>query len=142
MKPSKLQEKTCHQFDCVIRRVIRHRAIDYYRVIRRVEKKEVPFAEILDNLLNDIGIEETYATDYIAVFEVCGEKVAIEDEQLANALKAIEEQKRNIVLQYFFIGNTDTYIGKMLNCSRANVTRCRIQTLDKLKQMIEEETRQ
>lgn len=141
MKPSKLQEKTCHQFDCVIRRVIRHRAIDYYRVIRRVEKKEVPFAEILDNLLNDIGIEETYATDYIAVFEVCGEKVAIEDEQLANALKAIEEQKRNIVLQYFFIGNTDTYIGKMLNCSRANVTRCRMQTLDKLKQMIEEENR-
>ena len=108
MKPSKLQQKTCHQFDCVIRRVIRHRAIDYYRVIRRVEKKEVPFAEILDNLLNDIGIEETYARDYIAVFEVCGEKVAIEDEQLANALKAMEEQKRNIVLQYFFIGNTDT----------------------------------
>lgn len=51
----------------------------------------------------------------------------------------IEERKRNIVLQYFFIGDTDTYIGKMLDCSRANVTKCRIQALDKLKQLIEEE---
>ena len=59
--------------------------------------------------------------------------------KLARALKAIEERKRNIVLQYFFIGDTDTYIGKMLDCSRANVTKCRIQALDKLKQLIEEE---
>ena len=90
MKPSELQEKTCHQFDCAIKTVIRHRAIDFYRAIRRSEK-------------------------------------------------AIEERKRNIVLQYFFIGDTDTYIGKMLDCSRANVTKCRIQALDKLKQLIEEE---
>ena len=121
MKPSELQEKTCHQFDCAIKTVIRHRAIDFYRAIRRSET------------------EDTYSTDYVAVFEVCGEKVSIEDEQLARALKAIEERKRNIVLQYFFIGDTDTYIGKMLDCSRANVTKCRIQALDKLKQLIEEE---
>ena len=99
----------------------------------------MPFAEIMDALLNSIGTEDTYSTDYVAVFEVCGEKVSIEDEQLARALKAIEERKRNIVLQYFFIGDTDTYIGKMLDCSRANVTKCRIQALDKLKQLIEEE---
>ncbi len=131
--------KTCHQFDCAIKTVIRHRAIDFYRAIRRSEKKEMPFAEIMDDLLNSIGTEDTYSTDYVAVFEVCGEKVSIEDEQLARALKAIEERKRNIVLQYFFIGDTDTYIGKMLDCSRANVTKCRIQALDKLKQLIEEE---
>ena len=129
MKPSELQEKTCHQFDCAIKTVIRHRAIDFYRAIRRSEKKEMPFAEIMDDLLNSIGTEDTYSTDYVAVFEVCGEKVSIEDEQLARALKAIEERKRNIVLQYFFIGDTDTYIGKMLDCSRANVTKCRIQAL-------------
>ena len=113
MKPSELQEKTCHQFDCAIKTVIRHRAIDFYRAIRRSEKKEMPFAEIMDDLLNSIGTEDTYSTDYVAVFEVCGEKVSIED--------------------------TDTYIGKMLDCSRANVTMCRIQALEKLKQLIEEE---
>ena len=91
MKPSELQEKTCHQFDCAIKTVIRHRAIDFYRAIRRSEKKEMPFAEIMDDLLNSIGTEDTYSTDYVAVFEVCGEKVSIEDEQLARALKAIEE---------------------------------------------------
>ena len=42
MKPSELQEKTCHQFDCAIKTVIRHRAIDFYRAIRRSEKKEMP----------------------------------------------------------------------------------------------------
>ena len=105
----------------------------------KIEAPGMPFAEIMDDLLNSIGTEDTYSTDYVAVFEVCGEKVSIEDEQLARALKAIEERKRNIVLQYFFIGDTDTYIGKMLDCSRANVTKCRIQALDKLKQLIEEE---
>ena len=54
MKPSELQEKTCHQFDCAIKTVIRHRAIDFYRAIRRSEKKEMPFAEIMDDLLNCI----------------------------------------------------------------------------------------
>ena len=73
MKPSELQEKTCHQFDCAIKTVIRHRAIDFYRAIRRSEKKEMPFAEIMDDLLNSIGTEDTYSTDYVAVFEVCGE---------------------------------------------------------------------
>ena len=114
MKPSELQEKTCHQFDCAIKTVIRHRAIDFYRAIRRSEKKEMPFAEIMDDLLNSIGTEDTYSTDYVAVFEVCGEKVSIEDEQLARALKAIEERKRNIVLQYFFIGDTTLTLGKCL----------------------------
>lgn len=139
MKPSELQEKTCHQFDCTIRKVIRHRVIDYYRAIRHLEEKEKPFAEIVDDLLSSASTEDTYDTDFVAVFEVCGEKVLIEDEELAIALKAIEERKRNIVLQYFFIGDTDTYIGKMLDCSRANITRSRIQTLDKLKQLIEGE---
>ena len=60
MKPSELQEKTCHQFDCAIKTVIRHRAIDFYRAIRRSEKKEMPFAEIMDDLLNSIGTEDTY----------------------------------------------------------------------------------
>ena len=101
-------------------------------------------SEFLKNLASFFAIIAT-TFDYlpvlvmVAVFEVCGEKVSIEDEQLARALKAIEERKRNIVLQYFFIGDTDTYIGKMLDCSRANVTKCRIQALDKLKQLIEEE---
>ena len=49
MKPSELQEKTCHQFDCAIKTVIHHRAIDFYRAIRRSEKKEMPFAEIMDD---------------------------------------------------------------------------------------------
>ena len=43
MKPSELQEKTCHQFDCAIKTVIRHRAIDFYRAIRRSEKKEIEY---------------------------------------------------------------------------------------------------
>ena len=67
MKPSELQEKTCHQFDCAIKTVIRHRAIDFYRAIRRSEKKEMPFAEIMDDLLNSIGTEDTYSTDYVAL---------------------------------------------------------------------------
>ena len=65
MKPSELQEKTCHQFDCAIKTVIRHRAIDFYRAIRRSEKKEMPFAEIMDDLLNSIGTEDTYSTDML-----------------------------------------------------------------------------
>lgn len=74
----------------------------------------MPFAEIMDDLLNSIGTEDTYSTDYVAVFEVCGEKVSIEDEQLARALKAIEERKRNIVLQYFSLATRTLTLGKCL----------------------------
>ena len=111
MKPSELQEKTCHQFDCAIKTVIRHRAIDFYRAIRRSEKKEMPFAEIMDDLLNSIGTEDTYSTDYVAVFEVCGEKVSIEDEQLARALK-----NESVISFYsiFSLGTRTLTLGKCL----------------------------
>lgn len=106
------------------------------KIVAEITSKD---SKITENEVNKIETLEDVSSINRIGRQVCGEKVSIEDEQLARALKAIEERKRNIVLQYFFIGDTDTYIGKMLDCSRANVTKCRIQALDKLKQLIEEE---
>ena len=43
MKPSELQEKTCHQFDCAIKTVIRHRAAYSARTAHPFQRNGAPF---------------------------------------------------------------------------------------------------
>ena len=42
----------------------------------------------------------------------CGTEIRVLDEELAEALKQLPEQSRNIVLMFFFLDMSDSEIGK------------------------------
>ena len=70
-------------------------------------------------------------------FYVQGYDVAIENEDLANALTVLPDDKRDIVLLAFFLDMTDQEIADKLDMVRRTVQYKRTQSLKELKKELE-----
>lgn len=85
---------------------------------------EIPL-DVLDVNLNvtfDLPDNCLPAQDMAAdIFEINGLEIPVMNEDLANALRLIPPQRRNIVLLSYLIGKNDVEIGKMLNLARTTV---------------------
>jgi RNA polymerase sigma factor (sigma-70 family) len=85
---------------------------------------EIPL-DVLDENLNvtfDLPDNCLPAQDMAAdIFEINGLEIPVMNEDLANALRLIPPQRRNIVLLSYLIGKNDVEIGKMLNLARTTV---------------------
>lgn len=70
-------------------------------------------------------------------FSVLGLDVAISDELIAQAIAALPEQKRDIILLAYFLDMTDGEIGEKLNLVRRTVQYKRTSSLAELKKLME-----
>ena len=59
-------------------------------------------------------------------------------EELAEALKQLPEQSRNIVLMFFFLDMSDSEIGEKLNINRSTSYRHRRNSLEEIKKQLKE----
>ena len=123
------QKKTVrHQFDSFCRKVLREEARDYERHIAWRSNHEVSLSELY--VLDEYPSEQTH-------FHVRGYDVAIENENLANALTVLPDDKRDIVLLAFFLDMTDQEIADKLDMVRRTVQYKRAQSLKELKKEME-----
>lgn len=101
--------------------VLRNAAISAYRDFGRKQKHEVS----LDYLMSETSFEPFVTDNYFeqyekpTVFVVKGQEIIVASEQLANALSRLPKQRRTVLLQYFFLGYTDTKIGNEYGRSRS-----------------------
>lgn len=58
-----------------------------------------------------------------------GKEIIIENERLAGALSNLSEQKRTVLLMYFFLGYTERKIGNMYGKSRNIINYWKLATL-------------
>ena len=70
-------------------------------------------------------------------FQVSGFDVLVKNELLAEALNALPERKRDIVLLSYFLDMSDAEIGELLSVVRTTVFRHRKSALAKIKQYLE-----
>ena len=93
--------------------VLRNEAINAYRDFGRKQKREVS----LDYLISETPFEPFTTDNYFeqynkpTVFVVKGQRIVVANEQLADALLKLPEQRRVVLLLYFFLGYTDTEVG-------------------------------
>ena len=66
-------------------------------------------------------------------FVVKGQKVTVVNEQLADALSKLPEQRRTGLLMDFFLGYTDTKIGKEYGRSRSTANYWKLSELKNLR---------
>ena len=59
-------------------------------------------------------------------------------EELAEALKQLPEQNRNIVLMFFFLDMSDSEIGEKLNINRSTSYRHRRNSLEEIRKQLKE----
>ena len=101
--------------------VLRNAAISAYRDFGRKQKYEVS----LDYLMSETSFEPFTTDNYFeqydkpTVFVMKGQEIIVASERLANALSKLPEQRRTVLLMYFFLGYTDTKIGNEYGRSRS-----------------------
>lgn len=134
-------EHTEYTFAAFCKVVLRNAAINAYRDFGRKQKHEVS----LDYLMSETPFEpfstdnyfEQHTYDKPTVFVVKGQEVIVESERLARALTSLSEQRRTVLLLYFFFGYTDTKIGNEYGRSRSTANYWKLAALKQLRKELE-----
>ena len=100
MKPSDFQKTIQCQFDCKLKKVVKGSVRNYRNKLSRRQAKEVSFCELPEIVVEKLIVWDDYESEY-TTFDVCGTEIRVLDEELAEALKQLPEQSRNIVLMFF-----------------------------------------
>lgn len=76
--------------------------------------------------------------DFLDVYEVkvLGYLLKIRGSEIFTALHTLEENKRTIILLYYYLGMNDNEIALRLHLERRNVTRIRNQSLATLRKLL------
>lgn len=102
-----------YTFAAFCRVVLRNEAINAYRDFGRKQKREVS----LDYMMSETPFEPFTTDNYFeqydkpTIFVVKGQRIVVASKRLADALLKLTEQRRAVLLMYFFLGYTDTEVG-------------------------------
>ncbi len=85
-------------------------------------------------------ITDTYfkQCDKPTIFVVKGQEIIVESKRLADALSRLPEQRRAVLMMYFFLGYTDAKIGNEYGRSRSTVNYWKFAALKQLRKEMEE----
>jgi len=130
------QEHIEHQFDAFCKIVLKRKARDIYQKRARLAAREIEFSGMTEAQFESLSCMDEYFTDS-QQFKVLNFDITVQDELMAEALAALPEDKRRIVLLYYFLGMNDREISEMLNIVRETVQYRRTSALKQLKQFLE-----
>ena len=136
VKSTSHEEHKQHVFDSFCKKVLKNEARDYYKEVRRRNAKEIPFSELAAQELERLFVLDEYPAEQF-IFNVSGYDIGINSERLAEALAALPDRKRDIILLYHFLGLTDQEIANLMDMLRASVQYQRTSTLQLLKEIME-----
>jgi len=138
VNPNSYELDKQHAFDAFCKKVLRNDVRNYYDEMKRLRDKEVSFSELSERELEQLSTTDKYfATEQ--TFNVLGNDVIVNDENIAEALRSLPERKRDIILLSYFLELSDGEIGKKLNLIRSTVQYQRTSTLRELKKIMKEE---
>ena len=137
-QPSSLDEQTVrHQFDRKCKLALKGELIDYTRHMDYLGKHEVILSELTEKELESLSVIDEYDAEYFD-FRALGYDIRLKDMLLAEALNALTERKREVIMLSYFQGLSDADIARKLNLDRSTVNEHRKRSLELLKQMMEE----
>ena len=135
MKPDRNAEHNQHAFDSFCKKVIRCEAYNAYRAIGRRQDLEIPFSQLPEEAMEALAAWDVYPWEYTS-FPVDGDVILIKDDRLADALTALPQRFRDILLMYWFLKLADREIGERLSLSRRTVNNRRQQAYELLKKLM------
>lgn len=132
------EEHKQHTFDCFCKKMLRNEMRDYYAYLNKCRKHEISFSELTAKEIEQLSVCDEYFADEQHVFRVLGNEVIVKDDFIAEALKSLSENRRDIILLSYFLDMTDREIGEKLNLIGSTVQYRRKSTLRPLKKFMEE----
>lgn len=124
-----------YTFNAFCKTVLRNAAINAYRDMKRKQKREVSLNYLMSETSFEPFTMDIYFEQYDkpTVFIVQSHEIIIVNERLAIALSRLSEQRRVVLLMYFFLGYTDTKIGNEYGLSRSTANYWKLAALKQLK---------
>ena len=124
-----------YTFNAFCKTVLRNAAINAYRDMKREQKREVSLNYLMSETSFEPFTMDIYFEQYDkpTVFIVQSHEIIIVNERLAIALSRLPEQRRVVLLMYFFLGYTDTKIGNEYGRSRSTANYWKLAALKQLK---------
>ncbi len=123
----KQREHIMFTFHAFCKTVICNEAINSYRDMQRKQKHETSLDYLQEFQLEPSTADEYFAiTDRPTVFTVCEHTVIV-----------ASEQRREIVILYFYCGYNDVSIGELYGCCRSTANYQRLTALKQLRKEME-----
>jgi len=138
MKSNSHESNKQRIFDAFCKKVLKNEVRDYYNEMERLRNKEVSFAELTEQELESLSAKDGYFV-FEQTFNVLGDEIIVQNEQIAVALNNLPENKRDIILLSYFLELSDGEIGEKLNLIRSTVQYQRTSTLRELKKLLKGE---
>ena len=135
LKPDRHYEHKQHAFDSFCKKVLKCEAYNGYREISRRQSREVTFSELPEDSMEQLASYDRYPWEYTS-FPVGGDVILIEDDRLAEALNALPQDGRDILLMYFFLDMADREIAEYMNMARRTVNTRRHKAYRLLKELM------
>lgn len=138
MTPNRREfEKQC-AFQKFCKSVLHNEACNAHEEIRRRRVQEVTFSNLALHEERQLYTVDKYFQDEEAEpsYQMAGKEITLK--LLLEAIRALPEERRKIVLLYYFEGLTDIEIAKQLNISRSTVQYRRTSSFEQLKKYLEE----
>lgn len=133
-----LKEKSKqHTFDSYCKKILKNEARDYYDYLKVKKSNEISLDELTDGQLEQLSKmpEHEKPSRVIPVLQYA---VDITDSDVADALLLVPEDKREIILLYYFLDMNDQEIAIQLDLIRRTVQYRRKTTLKLLKKILEQ----
>lgn len=131
------EKTTQHNFDSFCKKVLKNEARDYFKHLKSKSKYEVSLEDLSPSELERLSVlpQHNYSD---TVFEVLGLVIDVTDLDLVEALKELPNEKRDIILLYYFLEMNDQEIANHLHMLRQTVQYRRSITLKMLKHILED----
>lgn len=136
MKKSKqYAQRVQNQFGGFCVRVLKNESANIDREFNLKRTHEKSIEELSGAELLQLSKGDNYFKNE-RTFTVLGEKILINDEVLAEAIKQLDEEKRSIILLSYFAGMSDREIGEKTNTIRQTISKRRKNSLKALKKTL------
>ncbi|HAC0715869.1 TPA_asm: sigma-70 family RNA polymerase sigma factor [Listeria monocytogenes] len=127
-----------HAFDSYCKKILKNETRNIYKEFERLKKYEISMDSISEKeLAKHVVYESNLTGEFLFIVENVG-TIIVAGEVIAEALKCLSNDKRNIVLLSYFLGMSDRAIAEKLNLVRRTVSRKRNRALLELKKIMEE----
>ena len=137
-EPNRTEWEIRCAFNSFCKIAIKCEASNAYRDVRRHQLREVTLSSLSPQEESQLYTVDRYFVKEYTDNSICVAGKRITPKLLAEALRTLPEEKRNIVLLYYFEGMTDREIAKLLNISRSTVQYRRTSSFELLKRYLEE----
>lgn len=134
--PSQEEPAVIHQFDRLCQLALDGEAANYYQHMEYRRNHEVNFSEMTEKELDSIFVMDEYDLD-TSHFQILGYDIEVKDTLLVEALQALTEKKRNVVLLSYFLEMTDAEIAREMKLVHSTIREHRIRSLELLKKFME-----